>query len=69
MTAARMLQRLVIAEAIFQEAKIAAIARRLGVSRSWAGREANAPQTKVLLTALVEQSLGGASHALGERND
>jgi hypothetical protein len=49
-----MLQRLVIAEAIFQGAKIAAIARRLGVSRSWASREANAPQTRVMLVSLLD---------------
>jgi hypothetical protein len=49
-----MLQRLVIAEAIFQGATIDGIARRLGVSRSWASREANAPQTRVMLVSLLD---------------
>jgi hypothetical protein len=33
---------------------VAAIARQLGVSRSWASREANAPGTKILITKLFE---------------
>ena len=34
--------------------KIAAVARQLGVSRSWASREANAPGTRNLLAELLE---------------
>ena len=54
MTRMRILQRLIIAEALLQGLKIAAVARRLGVSRSWASREANAPQTRLMLAALLE---------------
>jgi hypothetical protein len=55
MTQPRILQRLIIAEALVQGIKIAAVARRLGVSRSWASREANAPETRLMLAALVER--------------
>jgi hypothetical protein len=55
MTRARFLQRLIIAESLIQGVKIAALARKLGVSRSWASREANAPATRLLLTALMER--------------
>src|SRR4051794_4149208 len=54
MTPARTLQRLLIAEAILNGARIATIARQFGVSRSWTSREANAPETRVVLTALAE---------------
>ena len=49
------MHRLFIAEAIVQGSKIAAVARTLGVSRSWASREANAPETRVVLNALVQR--------------
>jgi hypothetical protein len=52
----RILQRFIIAEALVQGVRIATIARRLGVSRSWASREANAPETRLLLSALVEKN-------------
>jgi hypothetical protein len=34
--------------------KIAAVARQLGVSRSWASREANAPGTRILIADIFE---------------
>ena len=34
--------------------KIAAVARQLGVSRSWASREANAPGTRNLIAELLD---------------
>jgi hypothetical protein len=34
--------------------KIAAVARQLGVSRSWASREANAPGTRILIAELLD---------------
>jgi Homeodomain-like domain len=52
MTRERIRQRLVIAKALVQGITIAAVARRLGVSRSWASREANAPETRLMLAAL-----------------
>ena len=55
MTKARLFQRLLIAEAVFQGVRIASIARDLGVSRSWASREANAPGTRVIVRDLVEK--------------
>mgnify|MGYP003575705697 CR=1 FL=1 len=55
-TLRRQLQRLVIAEAILNGAHNTAIAQRLGVSRSWASREANAPETRAFLSCLVERN-------------
>ena len=55
MTRGRILKRLIIVEALVQGIKIAAVARRLGVSRSWASREANAPETRLMLVALFER--------------
>jgi len=55
MTTARTLQRLVIAEALVQGTRIATIARNLRVSRSWASREANAPQTRVMLATMLNR--------------
>ncbi len=55
MTTARTLQRLVIAEALVQGTRIATIARNLRVSRSWASREANAPQTRVMLASMLNK--------------
>lgn len=56
MTRGRILQRLIIAEALVHGVTKAAIARRLGVSRSWASREANSPQTRLMLAALMEKN-------------
>ncbi len=53
MTRARTLQRLVIAEALVQGTRITTIARNLRVSRSWASREASAPQTRVMLACML----------------
>ena len=52
MTRGRTRKRLIIPEALIQGIQIAAVARRLGVSRSWASREANAPETRLMLAAL-----------------
>lgn len=49
------MKRFVIIEAILAGIKIAAVARQLGVSRSWASREANASGTRNLLAYLLEQ--------------
>ena len=40
-------------EALVQGTRIATIARNLRVSRSWASREANAPQTRVMLASML----------------
>ena len=45
----------VIAEGIVSGKPVAAIARELGVSRSWASREAHAPETRELVDALAVQ--------------
>jgi hypothetical protein len=54
LTLARIEKRFIIAEAVLAGIKIAAVARQLGVSRSWASREANAPGTRNLLAELLE---------------
>jgi hypothetical protein len=41
-------------EALLAGIKIAAVARQLNVSRSWASREANAPGTRILIADLFE---------------
>jgi len=55
MTPGRLLKRLIIAEALVQGSSIAAVARHLGASRSWVSREANAPETRPLFSALLER--------------
>ncbi len=54
LTESRIAKRYIIAGAILAGVKIAAVARQLGVSRSWASREANAPGTRNLLAELAE---------------
>jgi hypothetical protein len=43
-----------VTAAIFSGITVAAAARQLGVSRSWASREANAPGTRILIAELLE---------------
>ena len=40
--------------AVLAGIKIAAVARQLGVSRSWASREANAPGTRIFIADIFE---------------
>jgi hypothetical protein len=54
LTESRIDKRYIIAGALLAGIKIAAVARQLGVSRSWASREANAPGTRQLLADLFE---------------
>jgi hypothetical protein len=54
LTLARIDKRYIIAGALLAGFKIAAVARQLNVSRSWASREANAPGTRNLLAELLE---------------
>jgi hypothetical protein len=54
LTLARIEKRIIIAEAVLAGMNIAGIARHLGVSRSWASREANAPGTRILIADLFE---------------
>jgi len=54
LTEARIEKRCIIAGAILFGIKIATVARQLGVSRSWASREANAPGTRHLMAVLLE---------------
>ena len=54
LTESRITKRYIIAGALLAGIKIATVARQLGVSRSWASREANAPGTRQLLAELLE---------------
>jgi hypothetical protein len=54
LTKARIDKRYIIAGAIIAGLKIAAVARHLGVSRSWASREANAPGTRIFIADIFE---------------
>ena len=54
LTESRITKRYIIAGALLAGIKIAAVARQLGVSRSWASREANAPGTRNLVAELLE---------------
>ena len=62
-----------VAEALVQGVQIATIARNLRVSRSWASREANAPQTRVMLASMLNnraESIGRLiDHALDAIED
>src|SRR3954451_10814910 len=55
MTTSRLMKRIVIAAAVLQKIKIAQVARDLGVSRSWASREAHDPETQGLISAVEKQ--------------
>src|SRR3954447_2812767 len=55
MTASRLIKRIVIAGAVLQGIKIAQVARDLGVSRSWASREAHQPETHRFIARLKKQ--------------
>jgi hypothetical protein len=54
LTEARIDKRYIIAGAIIAGLNIAAVARHLGVSRSWASREANAPGTRIFIADIFE---------------
>ncbi len=54
LTQNRIAKRYIIAEALLAGITVAAVARQLGVSRSWASREANARGTRVLIAELFE---------------
>jgi hypothetical protein len=60
LTANRIAKRCIIAGAVLAGIKITTVARQLGVSRSWASREANAPGTRILIAEVLD------SHALTE---
>src|SRR4051794_5480966 len=54
-TASRLMKRIVITGAVHQKIKIAQVARDLGVSRSWASREANHPETQGFIAVIEKQ--------------
>jgi hypothetical protein len=54
LTANRIAKRYIIAGALLAGITVAAVARQLGVSRSWASREANAAGTRILVAELLE---------------
>src|SRR4051794_18709359 len=49
------MKRMVIACAVLQGLKITEVARDLGVSRSWASREAHHPKTQLFIARLKKQ--------------
>src|SRR3954447_4438035 len=53
--ASRLMKRIVIAAGVLQGVKIAQVARDLGMSRSWASREAHHPETERLIRRLKKQ--------------
>src|SRR4051794_9959250 len=63
-SAGRLMKRIVIAGAVHQKIKIAKVARDLGVSRSWASREAHDPETQDLLATLDKQDPETTAHTL-----
>src|SRR3954463_753613 len=54
-SAPRLMKRIVIAAAVLQGVKIAQVARDLGLSRSWASREAHHPETQRFICRLKKQ--------------
>ncbi|MEO8630274.1 MAG: hypothetical protein ABI612_19580, partial [Betaproteobacteria bacterium] len=48
------MKRFIIIGAMLTGIKIATVARQLGVSRSWASREANAPRTRNIIAGILE---------------
>ena len=55
MTPGRLRKRYIIAAAVISGIRIAHIARQLGVSRSWASREAHSPGVRNILAQLIEE--------------
>src|SRR4051812_22721727 len=53
--APRLMKRIIIAGAVLQGVKIAQVARDLGLSRSWASREAHHPETHRFIARLKKQ--------------
>src|SRR3954447_24058389 len=54
-SASRLMKRIVIAGAVYHKIKIAQVARDLGMSRSWASREAHHPETQRFIRRLKKQ--------------
>jgi hypothetical protein len=54
----RMLKRFLIVEALITGIKIAVVAGQIGVSRSWASREAHTQQTRDIITDLLSRRAG-----------
>src|SRR3954447_20079457 len=63
-SAPRLMKRIVIAGAVLQGVKIAQAARDLGVSRSWASREAHQPETQRFIRRLKKQDPAVAAGSL-----
>jgi hypothetical protein len=55
MTPGRIRKRYIIAAAVISGIRIAHVARQLGVSRSWASREAHSPGVRSILAQLIEK--------------
>src|SRR4051794_35738004 len=53
--ASRLIKRIVIAAGVLQGVKIAQVARDLGVSRSWASREAHDPERQGFIRGLKKE--------------
>src|SRR3954466_2328893 len=67
-SAPRLMKLIVIAGAVYHKIKIAQVARDLGVSRSWASREAHRPETQRFIRQLrkqdAETAVGSLQRAL-----
>src|SRR3954466_15463133 len=63
-SAPRLMKRIVIASAVLQGVKIAQVARDLGVSRSWASREAHHPETQRFIARLKKQDPAATAGSL-----
>src|SRR4051812_41045731 len=63
-SAPRLMKRIVIAGAVLQGIKIAQVARDLGLSRSWASREAHHPETQRFIARLKKQDPAAAAGSL-----
>jgi hypothetical protein len=69
LTANRIAKRYIIVGALLAGIKIATHARQLGISRSWASREANAPGTRLLIAALFAPHRERLSRLFGRMLD
>lgn len=68
-SAVRTKRRQKIAAGVVSGKPIAGIARETGVSRSWASREANSPQTKVLIAELLDEHRDRVRKLVGKALD
>jgi hypothetical protein len=66
MTPDRIRKRHIIAAAVIQDIAITAVARQIGVSRSWASREANSAEVRDLIAHLIAANQETVATLLGQ---